>query len=209
MLVRNLSAGAVSALVLAACGGGEPAQPPIDAVTPPAVEAPVETPAPEPVGELFDGASVDLQAFDPQIGLYTLNVTLESAEGIASSTYSDTTPPMPFASSSFAVYAEEGGYLFQMVDNSGERYSATAGSVDEPTEIEFVNTLEGAILLVNGEVVWTGERTRPLSEISWGRGFRDRFWTGRFINREVCLTRSGITPADVTADPSLATCPAA
>ena len=206
-MLRNLAVTALAAAALAACGGQT--EPEVED-TPAAVDAPVETPAEpkivEPVGEVFDGASDVVDTYDPQIGLYTINAVIESAAGIATSDYSDTTPPMPMATSGFAVFVEPEGYRFQMVSNDGEREAAVAGSPDEVTTVQFSNTEDGGVLIVNGEVVWTGFRARPMPEMTWGRGFLERYWTGTILERQVCLTPAEATVASIEADLSLAVC---
>lgn len=184
MRLQFLSLFAVIAMSLAACGNEQStASRSLEASKPP-----VEGSATDPAlpGERFDGKKEDRQYYNPPLENYAIAFTLVSEPGQSASGYNDTSPAMPFSSTGFAVFLNPQGYSFQMTHESGEKSTVTAGQQAAETSVLYVNAADGAALIVDGEQVWSGERTEPLKYSSFGHGFLERWWKGRMLSRSVC-----------------------
>lgn len=123
----------------------------------------------------FDGTRSESTTFDPPLATYVIDITLDSAEGNKVGAPADDVPAMPMASTAGAVYLTANGYLF-----SGDILGDVPLNTDvtATNRIVLVNAEDGAVLTLNGDVVWEGGRVRRLADFKFGTGYKQRTWTG-------------------------------
>ncbi len=167
-----------------------------------------QTPAPpaEPVGETLNGQDEIALELPRSILQYTMTFALISEPGQPSGNYTETTPAMPMVSPGLNMALDGETYLFTMTTLNDEREKVNAGSATERTDVTLVNTAEGGILAVNGDVVWSGDQVKPMSEATFGKGFQQRYWSGTIYEKAACVTSAETTLEAVKADPGVANC---
>ena len=183
---KILSSAILPILLISACSptGGTSSEP---AMKTPDVK--VETPVvPERAFvRITEATTTDL---DSTLGYFVMSFDLQSDAGQPDKEYGDFSPAMPLLSTSFAIYLDDGSYKFLVNKADGSSDSITVGSAEDWTSVRLVNLADGATLFVNGDVVLTSSRLRPLKTVTTGKGFKSRYWTGKLADFRVCSAAS-------------------
>lgn len=175
--LRTASAALILALAATACGGSEEAETPTNTSSTTSETTEPATPsAPTVVAEpgmAFDGNSFAGTPLETPIESFAVVTRLRANTATADpAEFTETTPPMPFV---------VGGVWASQI---GDRVSINSNIVNDITgdfrEITIVNIAgEGLRVYADGELVGEGEAVDAAKSVLLGRGYQDRFWTGR------------------------------
>jgi hypothetical protein len=179
----------------------------VDPVQPdPATQTPAPPPEPAPLGEELDGTQAVTLELPRSILQHTMSFALVSEPGQPNDNYTDTTPAMPMISPGLNMALDGETYLFTVTTQDDERHRINAGTPTERTKVKLINTEGGGVLTVNGEVVWSGDQVKPMKDATFGKGYRERYWSGTVYDKVACVTPPEATFEATLADPGLATC---
>lgn len=129
---------------------------------------------------------VQASNYDPTLKFFIMSFDLKSNPGQPDKKYNETSPAMPLLTNGLAVFLDEGAYKFQLRSVDGTSESVSAGNTEDWTNVRIVNLADSSTLIVDGKVVLTGSRARPLSSVTFGKGFKSRVWTGELADYKVC-----------------------